>query len=120
MEAIMRVGIIGTGAISHKHAQAYQNIGYQVAVCTDINQEAGRRFAATYGAEFVAGYEDVCRHPQVDFVDVCTFPDFRLEPVKACARSGTSSIRSRSVGRRIRTTARRNSKSSRNRPCRTA
>lgn len=84
----MRVGIIGTGAISHKHAQAYQNIGYQVAVCTDINQEAGRRFAATYGAEFVAGYEDVCSHPQVDFVDVCTFPDFRLQPVKACARSG--------------------------------
>ena len=27
----------------------------------------------------------VCRHSLVDFVDVCTFPDFRLEPVEACA-----------------------------------
>ena len=84
----MRVGIIGTGAISHKHAQAYQNIGYQVTVCTDIFEEAGRRFARQYGAEFVSGYEELCKHPNVDMVDVCTFPDFRLQPVKACAASG--------------------------------
>jgi UDP-N-acetyl-2-amino-2-deoxyglucuronate dehydrogenase len=81
----VRVGMIGTGAISHKHAQAYHNIGYQLTVCTDINEEAGRRFAATYGCEFVDNYKAVCRHPQVDIVDVCTFPDFRLEPVRAAA-----------------------------------
>ena len=79
--------MIGTGAISHKHAQAYRNIGYQLTVCTDINPEAGRRFADTYGCEFVDSYEDVCRHPQVDYVDVCTFPDFRLQPLKVCAES---------------------------------
>jgi predicted dehydrogenase len=84
----MRVGLIGTGAISHKHALAYRNIGYQVTVCTDINQEAGRKFAAQYGAKFVDTCEEVCRHPEVDYVDLCTFPDFRLEPVKLCARSG--------------------------------
>ncbi len=83
----MRVGIIGTGAISHKHAQAYKNIGYTVTVCTDINEKAGRDFAEKWGAEFVPGYEDVCRHPQVDFVDVCTFPDFRLQPLKICAET---------------------------------
>jgi predicted dehydrogenase len=83
----LRVGIIGTGAISQKHAQAYKNIGYQVTVCTDIFEEAGRRFAKQWGAEFVKDYKDVCRHPQVDFVDVCTFPDFRLEPVKICAQT---------------------------------
>jgi UDP-N-acetyl-2-amino-2-deoxyglucuronate dehydrogenase len=81
----VRVGMIGTGAISHKHAQAYRNIGYQLTVCTDIHEETGRRFADTYGCEFVDGFEDVCQHPHVDFVDVCTFPDFRLQPVKACA-----------------------------------
>ncbi|MCC6857656.1 MAG: Gfo/Idh/MocA family oxidoreductase [Bryobacterales bacterium] len=84
----MRVGIIGTGAISYKHAQAYANIGYRVKVCTDINAEAGRRFADQFGAEFVPGYEEVCRHPEVDFVDVCTFPDFRLQPLGICAESG--------------------------------
>lgn len=80
--------MIGTGAISHKHAQAYGNIGYQVTVCTDINEKAGRQFADQYGAEFLGSYEEVCQHPRVDFVDVCTFPDFRLEPLKICAQTG--------------------------------
>jgi UDP-N-acetyl-2-amino-2-deoxyglucuronate dehydrogenase len=83
----VRVGIIGTGAISHKHAQAYRNIGYELIACTDINAESGRAFAAQYGCEFVSSYEDLCRHSRVDYVDVCTFPDFRLDPLKVCAAS---------------------------------
>ena len=77
----MRVGMIGTGAISHKHAEAYRNIGYELTVCTDIFEAAGKNFADQYGVEFVKTYEDVCRHPKVDYVDVCTFPNFRLQPV---------------------------------------
>src|SRR5579884_1109718 len=84
----MRVGIIGTGAISQKHALAYRNIGFEVVACTDISAESGRNFAAQHGAEFLPDYRDVCSHPAVDYVDVCTFPDFRLEPLKACAESG--------------------------------
>jgi predicted dehydrogenase len=83
----MNVGMIGTGAISGKHAQAYRNIGFRLAVCTDIDEEAGRRFADRHGAEFVRTYEEVCRHPRVDFVDVCTFPDFRLQPLEICAET---------------------------------
>lgn len=81
----MRVGIIGTGAISHKHAQAYKNIGYDLTVCTDINAESGRAFANQHGCQFVPGYEELCQHPSVDYVDVCTFPDFRLQPLQICA-----------------------------------
>jgi predicted dehydrogenase len=80
--------MIGTGAISHKHAQAYKNIGFELTVCTDIFEAGGRRFAEQYGAEFVSTYEEVCRHPKVDYVDVCTFPDFRMQPLGACAESG--------------------------------
>jgi predicted dehydrogenase len=80
--------MIGTGAISHKHAQAYQNIGFQLTVCTDIFEAAGRRFAEQYGAEFVPTFEAVCRHPKVDYVDVCTFPDFRMQPLSVCAETG--------------------------------
>ena len=83
----MRVGIIGTGAISHKHAQAYANIGYELTVCTDINAESGRAFADQFGCEFVPTFEEVCRHPHVDYVDVCTFPDFRLQPLTICAEA---------------------------------
>ncbi len=80
--------MIGTGAISHMHARAYKNIGYELTVCTDINEEAGRKFAAQYGAQFVGTYTDLCRHPEVDYVDVCTFPDFRLQPIEICAETG--------------------------------
>ncbi len=80
--------MIGTGAISRMHARVYRNIGYELTVCTDIDEASGRRFAKEHGAEFVSGYEEVCRHPQVEYVDVCTFPDFRLKPVEACALAG--------------------------------
>ncbi|MBS1876936.1 MAG: Gfo/Idh/MocA family oxidoreductase [Acidobacteria bacterium] len=83
----MRVGLIGTGAISHKHAQAYKNIGYEVTACTDVYEPAGKRFAEQYGCEFVPTYEELCRHPRVDYVDVCTFPDFRLQPIEICAET---------------------------------
>lgn len=86
----MRVGMIGTGAISHKHAQAYKNIGFQITVCTDISPVYGQRFADQYGATFVPTFEEVCAHPDVDYVDVCTFPDFRLQPLKVCAQYGKS------------------------------
>jgi predicted dehydrogenase len=79
--------MIGTGAISHKHAQAYNNIGFQITVCTDIFEPGGRKFADQYGCEFVRTYQEVCRHPNVDYVDVCTFPDFRLQPIEICAQS---------------------------------
>jgi len=84
----MRVGIVGTGAIAGMHARAYKNIGYTVRACTNVTKDTGRRFAADHGAEFVERYEDLCRHPDVDFVDVCTFPSFRLDVVRACAASG--------------------------------
>jgi predicted dehydrogenase len=86
MNSEMRVGIIGTGAISHKHAQAYRNIGYRVAVCAASNMSRARTFADQYGCEPLASWQEVCLHGGIDFVDVCTFPNFRLEAVELCAR----------------------------------
>src|ERR1700723_217076 len=81
----MRVGIIGTGAIAHKHVAAYRKIGFNVVACAGLHADRGRAFANQYGCEFFEDWRDVCRHPLVEFVDVCTFPDFRLEVVEACA-----------------------------------
>jgi UDP-N-acetyl-2-amino-2-deoxyglucuronate dehydrogenase len=84
----VRVGIVGTGAIANLHARVYRTLGFVVRVCTNVNPERGRRFAEQHGAEFVASYEEVCSHPEVDFVDVCTLPGFRLPAVEACAAHG--------------------------------
>jgi predicted dehydrogenase len=86
-EMQLKVGLIGTGAVAHKHAQAYRNLGFEIAVCWNRNQERGRQFAGQYGAEFVRSYEQVCSDPRIDYVDLCTFPELRLEPLLVACRA---------------------------------
>jgi predicted dehydrogenase len=81
----MKVGLLGTGAIANKHAQAYENIGFDLVACSNKTEARGREFAARWDAEFVPDYRALCRFPSLDFIDVCTFPDFHLEPVQICA-----------------------------------
>ncbi len=81
----MKIGILGTGAIANKHAQAYRNIGFQVVACSNKTESRGREFAARWDLEFVPDFADLCRFAGLDFIDVCTFPEFRLEPVEVCA-----------------------------------
>lgn len=84
----MRVGLLGTGAIANKHAQAYRNIGFELVACSNKTEARGREFAQRWGAEFVPDYKDLCRYPGLDYIDVCTFPNFHLEPVRLCAEIG--------------------------------
>jgi predicted dehydrogenase len=84
----LRVGIIGTGAIASKHAQAYRNIGYEIVACTNATPTKGKRFAEQNGAEFVSSVEELCGHPRVDYVDLCTLPNYRLSVLELCIASG--------------------------------
>lgn len=80
----MNVGLIGTGAIAHKHADSLKEIGYRLAAVSNRGVEKGREFARKYNTEFVADYRQICARPDIDYIDVCTFPDSHLEIVKAC------------------------------------
>lgn len=82
----MKVGIVGTGAIARLHARAYRNIGFSVRAVVDVNAAAAQAFVAEHGGEVVADAEALCRHPEVDYVDVCTLPDVRLQVVELCAK----------------------------------
>jgi len=84
----MNVAIIGTGAIARKHAQAYSNIGFHLVACTNTTPQRGGKFAEESGAEFMPTDEELCRRPDVDFIDVCTFPAYRLRAVELCAAYG--------------------------------
>jgi predicted dehydrogenase len=81
----MKVGLIGTGAIANMHARAYRNIGFEIVACSNKTEARGRDFAQRWNAEFVPAVRDLCRYPGLDYVDVCSFPDSHLEPVKFCA-----------------------------------
>ncbi len=81
----MRVGLLGTGAIAHKHAEAYARVGFTIQACSNRNEDKGRRFAGRWGARFLPDWRELCTHPDVDYVDVCTFPDAHLSIVEHCA-----------------------------------
>ncbi|MDQ2711899.1 MAG: Gfo/Idh/MocA family oxidoreductase [Acidobacteriota bacterium] len=81
----MRVGLLGTGAIANKHAQAYRNIGFELVACSNKTESRGHEFAERWGAVFVKDFRNLCCYPGLDFVDVCTFPDFHLQPLEVCA-----------------------------------
>lgn len=84
----MKVGLIGTGAIAEKHAQAYARIGFQIAACTNRSETKGRRFAERWNATYADDIVQLCRFPGLDYIDVCAFPDAHLEPVQTCAEIG--------------------------------
>jgi len=79
-----------TGAISHKHAQVYNKLGFRADVCTDIYEQPPR-FGAQWGCEIpFPTYESCCRHPRVDYAMSCnTFPDFRMQPIGSADRRNT-------------------------------
>jgi len=83
----MRIGMIGTGAVANKHAEAYARLGFEIVACTSQEFDIGRDFAKKYGGVFLESAEAVCRHPDVQIVDVCTLPNFRIEAVALCAEN---------------------------------
>ena len=84
----MRVGLIGTGAIAHKHGDSYREIGYQLVACSNRNREKGQEFADKYGCEFEANAAALCARTDIDYVDVCTFPDSHVEICRRAAERG--------------------------------
>ena len=84
----MRVGLVGTGAISHKHAESYDAIGYDLVACSNRGRAKGEAFAAKYGCAFEPDYRDLCARADIDYVDVCTFPDSHVDICRAAADRG--------------------------------
>ena len=84
----MRVGLIGTGAISHKHAESYRAIGFELVACSNRGRSKGEEFAVRHGCDFVPESRDLCSRDDVDYVDVCTFPDSHLEICRIAAANG--------------------------------
>jgi predicted dehydrogenase len=88
----LRVGLLGTGAIAEKHAQAYRSIHFELVACSNKTAAKGEAFAARWGAKFIADYRELCRYPGLDYIDVCAFPDFHLAPVAACCEIGRPAL----------------------------
>ena len=68
------------------HARAYHNIGFELGGLLQQDGSARARFCAEMECwSLWPRLDDLCRYPGLDYVDVCSFPDSHLEPVKLCA-----------------------------------
>ena len=69
----IRVGIIGTGMISHTHMQRYAKIpNAKVVAACDLNQEKLDAWRAQYGVESgYTDYRELLKRDDIDAVDVC-------------------------------------------------
>ena len=56
--------------------------------CSNRGRAKGEEFAAKYGCGFVPGVRDLCARPDIDYVDVCTFPDSHVQVCRWAAENG--------------------------------
>lgn len=91
----LRLGIVGCGRISHAHGIAAQRIGQglRFSACADINEDAARNFAATYGSNsFYTDYTEMLQKEQLDAVVFATWPAQHREQLETAIKAGVRFI----------------------------
>lgn len=82
-------GIIGTGAIAGKHADAIRELdnGELIAMCSS-NPERARSAASKFKIKTYFDIRGFLKHPGLDIVCVCTASGQHVEPVLQAANAG--------------------------------
>lgn len=71
----VRIGIIGSGSISHSHMDGYRQLSnVEVVAACDINEGRVREYAAQYGIPHTfTDYNEMVKMKELDAVSVCTW-----------------------------------------------
>jgi predicted dehydrogenase len=90
MSHALQIAVVGSG-IGASHIQGYQEIPnlFDVKVLCDVNLERATALAAKYGIrEVVESFEEVCRRPDIDIIDICTPPGLHLGQIESALKAG--------------------------------
>ncbi|WP_159705779.1 Gfo/Idh/MocA family protein [Arthrobacter sp. 18067] len=86
---MIRLGIIGAGAVAHFHAESAGRINnVQMAAVCDLQREAAERVASPWGAQVYTDYAVMFREAGLDAVIINTPHALHLEMVLAAAEHG--------------------------------
>jgi predicted dehydrogenase len=90
----VRLGIVGCGGISHRHAPAAANSSeVEIVACCDTRIEAAEAWAAQYGCEAAYGdYQMMIAEHELDGVLLATWPADHHEQILGCLEAGARAI----------------------------
>jgi predicted dehydrogenase len=85
-----RVGIIGTGAISHRHMKVYKNIpGMKVVAAAEIIKDRLDAFGQQYGInDLYTDFREMLKRDDIDSIDVCVHNNLHAPVAMAVMKSG--------------------------------
>ncbi len=90
----VRIGIVGCGGISHRHASAAAvSADVAIVACCDTRTDAAEEWATTYGCEHVYGdYRAMVDELEIDGVLLATWPVNHCEQILGCLEAGVRFI----------------------------
>jgi predicted dehydrogenase len=90
----VRLGIVGCGGISHRHAPATATSAeVAIVACCDTRTDVAENWAATYGCEHVYGdYREMVDELELDGVLLATWPVQHCEQILGCLAAGVRFI----------------------------
>ena len=85
-----QIGLIGCGAITSYHLEAYRAAEYEVAALCDVNLEAAEKRRNEYfpSAKVFTDHRELLRLESVEVVDVTTHPEVRVPLIEDALRVG--------------------------------
>jgi predicted dehydrogenase len=90
MSNALQIAVVGSG-IGAEHIKGYQELPelFEVKVLCDVDVERAAPVAEKYGIPKVTGsFDEVCRRPDIDVIDVCTPPGFHLDQIQLALKAG--------------------------------
>lgn len=86
---VLGVGIIGCGAISRMHIDAYLQIpGTKIVAVHSAHEDSARRVAEELGVSWYTDLEALLKRKDLDLVSICTPSGVHAEAAIAAARAG--------------------------------
>ena len=86
----LRIAVAGSG-IGASHIEAFQELRdlFDVKILCDVNLERAAVVAEKYRIQELAkSFEEVCRRPDIDVLDICTPPNLHLEQIQSALKAG--------------------------------
>jgi UDP-N-acetylglucosamine 3-dehydrogenase len=96
---MLRIGMVGSGDISARHAEAYARIpGVAIAAWVDAIPGRARQRAAQFGGSIRSSLEQLLDAGEVDAVDLCTPDALHCSQAAAALRAGCHVLCEKPVG----------------------